>query len=136
MSDERPLPGSDALTAPYWAAANEKRFVLPRCVDCGKHHFYPRARCPHCGSTRIEWAAASGRGTVYTYTVIQRAPSPAFAADVPYVVATIALAEGPHLMSNVTGCAPDAVRIGMPVKVAFRELPGGVMLPVFEPAGD
>lgn len=135
MSDERPLPVADALTAPYWNAARERRFVLPRCKGCGGWHFYPRATCPHCASPEIEWREASGTGTVYTYTVVERAPSPAFENEAPYTVAVIALAEGPHLMSSVTGCSPDAVRIGLPVKVAFREFDGGVVLPVFQPAG-
>lgn len=133
MTGDRPLPRPDPLTAPYWAAARERRFVLPRCADCGRFHFYPRSLCPHCGSVRITWTAASGNGSVYTFTVIHRAPGPAFAAEVPYVVAIVALAEGPHLMANVTGCDPAAVRIGMPVAVAFRELAEGVCVPVFEP---
>lgn len=131
---QRPLPVPDALTAPYWAAARDRRFVLPHCDDCGRVHFYPRAACPFCGSARLQWTAASGNGTVYTYTVIRRAPGPAFEKEVPYVVAVIALAEGPHLMSSVTGCRVEDVRIGMPVRVAFREFEVGAVLPVFEPA--
>ncbi|MBI1966095.1 MAG: Zn-ribbon domain-containing OB-fold protein [Betaproteobacteria bacterium] len=123
----------DPLTAPYWAAARERRLALPYCTDCGRHHFYPRSICPHCSSARIEWVAASGRGEVYSFTVVHRAPSPAFAAAVPYVVAIVALEEGPHLMTNIIGCAPDAVRIGMRVRVTFRATGGDVTLPVFEP---
>ena len=129
----RPLPIPDAQTAPYWEAAREHRLVLPRCGDCGRFHFYPRALCPHCASASLSWAPASGRGSVYSYTVVHRAPSPAFAGELPYVVALIELEEGPHLMSNVVNCAPDAVRIGMRVKAVFRDFEDGTVLPVFAP---
>lgn len=129
----RPLPAPDALTAPYWDAACAHRFVLPRCEECGRFHFYPRSLCPYCHSPRLAWTQAGGRGTVYSFSVIHRAPSPAFAADVPYIVATVVLEEGPHLMTNIVGCAPDNVRIGMPVAVEFLDL-GDEALPVFKPA--
>ncbi|HEV7801491.1 MAG TPA: OB-fold domain-containing protein, partial [Burkholderiales bacterium] len=96
---ERPIPVPDAATAPYWSAANEGRLVLPRCTACSRWHFYPRALCPYCSSDKLEWQSASGRGEVYSYTVVHRAPSPAFAAEVPYVVAIVELEEGPHLMT-------------------------------------
>ena len=130
---ERPQPVPDAATGPYWAAANEGRLVMPHCKDCGKYHFYPHPLCPHCNSAALDWVAVSGRGTLYSFTVVHRAPSKAFAGDVPYVVAVVELAEGPRLMSNLTGCAPEAAKIGMPVKVAFRKLAESVTLPVFEP---
>lgn len=130
---ERPLPIPDAATAPYWSAAHEGRLELPCCLDCRRRHFYPRTLCPHCGSARLEWAACSGRGVVYSYTVVHRAPSPAFAAEVPYVVAVVELEEGPRLMTNIVDCAPDAVRVGMSVRVAFRRMSDSITLPVFEP---
>jgi uncharacterized OB-fold protein len=130
---DRPLPTPDAATAPYWAAARENRLVMPHCQDCGKYHFYPRTLCPHCSSARLEWTACSGRGSVYSFTVIHRAPSPAFAAAVPYVVAAVRLEEGPQLMSNIIGCAPDAVRVGMPVRVTFVKASDEITLPMFEP---
>ena len=131
---ERPVPVPDAATAPYWAAANEGRFVMPRCTQCGRWHFYPRALCPHCSSEKLEWADCSGRGTVYSYTVVHRAPSLAFAAEVPYVVAIVEVEEGPHLMSSVVNCVPETVRIGMKVRAAFRRVAEDTQLPVFEPA--
>lgn len=130
---DRPVPVPDAATGPYWAAAQEGRLVMPRCADCGKYHFYPHPLCPHCSSAKLEWTTVSGRGTLYSYTVVHRAPSPAFAAEVPYVVAVVELAEGPRLMSNLAGCAPEAASIGMPLQVAFRKLSESVTLPVFKP---
>lgn len=132
----RPLPTPDAATAPYWQAAREHRFVLPRCNDCDKFHFYPRALCPFCASANLVWTPVSGCGSVYSFTVVHRAPSAAFAAEAPYAVAVIALDEGPHLMSGIVNCALDSVRIGLRVKVAFRDFAEdgeSVGLPFFEP---
>jgi uncharacterized OB-fold protein len=133
MSAERPIPHSDAMTEPYWAGARARRLLMPRCGDCGKYHFYPRSLCPHCSSAHLEWQQVSGAGTLYSYTIVNRAPSPAFAPEVPYVVAIVELDEGPHLMSNLVGCAPAAATIGMKLKVAFREVGENSVLPVFEP---
>lgn len=133
MSD-RPIPIPDAATATYWSAANEGRLMMPRCSQCCRWHFYPRALCPHCGSDALEWTACSGAGTVYSFTVVHRAPSPAFAQEVPYVVAIVAVEEGPHLMTSVAGCAPDQVHIGMKVRARFRRVADDTQVPVFEPA--
>jgi uncharacterized OB-fold protein len=130
----RPLPVADAATGPYWEATREERLVMPRCDDCGHYHFYPRTLCPQCSSPKLKWTQVSGAGVVYSYTVIHRAPSPAFATAVPYVVAAVKLAEGPHMMTNIVGIAPDAVRIGMPVKVVFQKYSEEITLPMFEPA--
>ena len=133
MSDERPLPSPDPGTAPYWEGTRAHELRLPRCEDCGEVHFYPRSLCPNCGCARLEWIVASGRGSVYSYTVVHRAPSSAFKARVPYVVAVVALEEGPHLMTAIGGCAPDQVRIGMPVEVAWEDIDPAATLPYFVP---
>lgn len=134
MSDEqRPLPTPDPGTAPYWEATRAHTLKLPRCEDCGEVHFYPRSVCPHCGSARLTWIEACGRGSVYSYTVVHRPPSPAFKPLVPYVVAVVALDEGPHLMTNIGGCSVDDVRIGMKVQVAWEDFDPTVTLPYFVP---
>ena len=92
------------------------RFTMPRCGDCGRFHFYPRPVCPHCQGSQLAWAEPSGRGEVYSYSTVHRAPSPEFKAEVPYVVAIVKTEEGPHLLSRIVGIAPDAVKIGMKVK--------------------
>ncbi len=134
MSVERPVPAPNVETAPFWAATREHRLTVQHCLECGQPRFYPRTLCPKCGSDQVEWRDCSGTGTVYSYTVVYRAPSEAFATDVPYVVAIVALDEGPHLMTNVVGCAPEQVRIGMPVRVLFKDMGGDLALPLFAPA--
>ena len=102
------------------------KFVLPRCESCGKFHFYPKPMCPHCQGTKLSWAEASGKGEVYSFSTVHRAPTPEFKADLPYVVAIVKTAEGPHLLTRIVDIAPEAVRIGMRVKVR-----SGGGLPVF-----
>ena len=133
MTFPRPLPPPNALTEPYWTAAHQSILKLPHCEACAKFHFYPRSACPHCGSTSLAWQAVSGRGQVYSYTVVHRAPSQGFAEQVPYVVAVVALDEGPHLMTRLTQVNVDAVHISMRVQVEFEKQDDEITLPVFRP---
>jgi len=122
-----PAPGSNIEIQPFWDGAAAGRLMLKFCKACGKYHYYPRALCPHCLSDQTEWRAASGKGTIYTYSVMRRVPQ-------PYALAYIALEEGVTMMSNVVEADLDALRIGMPVKVAFRKTDGDIVAPVFVPA--
>ena len=128
----RPLPQPDPATSPYWNAARQHRLMLPKCTHCTRAHFYPKAICPFCSSGTFDWIESAGRGTIYSFTIVKRAPSPAFEAQVPYVIAIVALDEGPCLMSNIVSCDPDAVRIGDEVKVGFLDFTDEDTLPVFE----
>lgn len=132
------LPVPDAETAPYWEAAREGRLLIKRCTACGKAFFYPRTYCPACWSADTEWIETSGRGTVYTFTVVHQNDLPPFNERVPYVVAIVELEEGVRMTANVEGIAPEEVRCDMSVRVAFREEPRTeddvVSLPVFRPA--
>ena len=105
---QKPLPQPGAITAPFWRAAKEHRLSIQRCTACLGHIFYPRAICPHCGGADLTWVDASGRGTVYSYTVARRATMYPFTADVPYVIAIVELAEGPRMTTSVVGCGVDA----------------------------
>ncbi len=129
----RPLPSPNALTAPYWRAAQQGKLKLPRCEACARFHFYPRSACPHCGSTQLTWQAVSGKGEVYSFTVVHRAPSLGFKEHVPYVVAVVTLAEGPHLMTRLTAVQPETVHIGLLVQVDFERQDEEITLPVFGP---
>jgi len=107
------------------------RFLLPRCEDCGRFHFYPKPVCPHCQGPRLAWAEASGHGEVYSHSTVHRAPSPAFKDEVPYVIAIVKTDEGPHLLSRVVGVPDGAVRIGLRVRVRLEKKEDST-LPVFE----
>ncbi|WP_370269359.1 Zn-ribbon domain-containing OB-fold protein [Nioella sp.] len=131
MSTEKPLPVIDHDSAPYWAAAHEGRLDIPLCGDCGRHHFYPRAICPHCHSDNLKFDTVSGRGEVHTFTIARRPAGPAFADDVPYVVALIELEEGPRMMSRIQTDDPESVRIGARVEVTFVKATDEITFPYF-----
>jgi uncharacterized OB-fold protein len=138
MSPTRPIPPANPVSAPYWDAARHHGFVIQRCRSCDRHAFHPRTTCPHCGARDLAWEPVSGRATVYTFTVARRPTHPAFADRIPYVIAIVELAEGPRLTTNIVGCSPDAVHIGMVVEVDFDDLEDeeATTLPVFRPAND
>jgi uncharacterized OB-fold protein len=128
---DRPLPAIDDESRPYWDAAREHRLLIQRCSACGEHVFYPRAACPHCHDARLEWVEASGRGTVYSFTVARRPAGPWFADKTPYVVALVELEEGPRLLGTLR-VEPEAARVGQRVRVAFEDASDDVTLPVWE----
>ena len=128
-----PTPSPDSMTAWYWNQAAQERLVVSRCRVCGTFHFYPRPICPNCGAhANFEWVVSSGRGSVYSFSIVRRPPSEAFADRVPYAVCIIALDEGVHLMSNLVNCALVDVKIGARVQVTYKDLSNGLKLPIFE----
>ena len=134
MSDPLPRPTPNGDSLPYWNAARERRLVLRECKACGRKHFMPRAVCPHCWSDRLEWVESNGDGTVHSFSVVHRAPSQMFAANVPYVIAMIDLDDGPRMFANVIGLNALDVAIGDRVKLTFEDRGDGAMLPQFERA--
>jgi hypothetical protein len=130
----KPLPRIDEESRGYWEALARHELYLQRCRACGTLRFYPRALCPGCLADATDWVRASGRGTVYSFTVTHQNQAPGFRDALPYVLAIVELAEGVRLMTNVVGCAPDAVRIGMPVEVVFEDVTPDITLPKFRPA--
>ena len=126
-----PVPANDPDSTPYWAALDQHRLILKRCGACGKAHFYPRELCPYCHADDLTWVEASGRGAIYSFTVCRRPAGPAFAAEIPYVVALVDLAEGPRMMTRILG-DPAAVAIGRAVRVRFERQNETLVFPFFE----
>ena len=139
MSDgqrpQRPLPRIDEETRGFWEACVRHELYVQRCRTCRTFRHPPRALCPACLSSDVEWVRASGRGTVYSFTVTYQNQAPGFRESLPYVLAVVELEEGPRMMTNVVGCAPDQVRIGMPVVVEFEDATPEITLATFRPAG-
>ncbi len=125
------MPVIDDTTEPFWAGAAEGRFLIKRCRSCGRAFFYPRPFCPHCWSQDVDWQDASGRGTVYTWSVVRRNDLPPFSERVPYVTAIVELEEGPRVMTNIVDTDLADVRIGMEVEAVFRPLGESLTYPVF-----
>jgi uncharacterized OB-fold protein len=129
-----PLPKPSNETEPFWAAVQERRLVVPKCENCGTLTFPPTVACPACAADRFTWAPVSGRGTIYSFTVYHRVYHPAFKGKVPYVVAVVALEEGPRIISNVVGIPPGEVTCELPVSVIFEEVRDGYLIPKFQKA--
>jgi uncharacterized OB-fold protein len=130
----RPIPVPDEISAPFFDGAREGKLMLQHCTACGQWSFPVRERCPHCFDARLEWRAASGRGTLYTFAIMHQVMNPGFASSVPYNVAQIDLEEGVRMVANVVGIANDLLRIGMKVEAVFEPVSETVTLPKFRPA--
>jgi uncharacterized OB-fold protein len=131
----RPHPVPDADSEGFWAAAKKGELRIRRCLSCRTYIHFPAPVCSVCASRDHEWALVSGRGTVYTFTIVAYATTPGFIP--PYAVAWIELEEqaGLRMLSDIVECPHDAVRIGMPVEVVFDKLDGAVVavVPRFRP---
>lgn len=130
---QKPVPVVNPWAKPFWDAAREERFIIQKCSDCNEFVFYPRIACPHCFSDNMDWVEASGKGTVYSYTIVENNSPSAFINDIPYVVAVIKLEEGVQMLSNIVGCDPEEVKCDMPVQVTFEKLNDEFTLPKFKP---
>ena len=125
-----PLPTMTPVSQPFWDACGDGVLLYQRCPGCGRPDL-ARPRCRRCGGSDLEWAESSGRGEVYSHTVVWRPQSPAFAS--PYVVAIVQLEEGHFMLANIVGCEAADVTIGLPVRVTFHPIGPEVVLPYFEP---
>ncbi|HTJ24759.1 MAG TPA: Zn-ribbon domain-containing OB-fold protein [Candidatus Limnocylindria bacterium] len=128
-----PKIGTFVDTQPFWDAARERRLVLQYCRDTGRFQHYPRPVSVYTGSRNLEWREVSGEGTVFACTIM-RVPSPGYAGPLPCAVATIELREGVRIIARIVDCEPEAVTIGMRVRLAWEEL-GETHYPVFRPVG-
>ena len=131
----RPLPSMRGFTGQFYEHCRNRELRFQRCTACGTWRHVPRNTCASCGSWHWEWARSSGRGIVFTFTVVVRAMHPAFQEDVPLAPAVIEMEEGVRLLSQVEDCPPEELEIGMPVEVVFDEVTAEVTLPKFCRAG-
>jgi uncharacterized OB-fold protein len=124
---ELTAPEPNEESCQYWEATREQQLLIGFCKDTGKKFFYPRAVSPFTLSSNVEWIKANGRGTIYTYSVMQRVP-------VPFALAYVELDEGPMMLTNIVECESDDIRIGMAVRVVFKPSVNGPPIPMFKPA--
>ena len=121
-----PPPPENVEYEEFWAGANEGKLLLPRCKDTQQFFWYPRKISPFTLSNNIEWVPASGKGVIYTFSIMRR-------ADPQYVVAYVTLDEGITMMTNIVECDPDSLKIGTPVELVMCESTSGQNVPVFKP---
>ncbi len=139
--DDFPLPDVEwPPTREFWQGAARHQLVVPRCDACGRWVWYPTDACRRCGATAQTWTPVSGRGRLFSWSIVHRAFIPQLADMVPYVTALVAIDEDPavRLATFIVDCAHDHLRIDMPVAVTFRELrfagvAGSVTAPLFAP---
>lgn len=132
MSEISRLSNGDS--AAYWAGARERRLLLQKCRSCGAVQFPPRHHCATCWEAEPAWIESSGRGAVESFTIVRRAPLPAFRERVPYVVAAVLLEDGPRMITNLIGEDALGVSIGDPVRVDFEADVSGDVRPQFRRA--
>jgi len=127
------LPTLDEISKPYWEACKRHELLLQKCADCGHLQAYPPMKaCPSCLSSNLTWAKASGKGKIYTYSIIHRTAAEGWKDEVPYAVLIIELDEGPHMYANAMGCKPEDLACGKAVEVAFDDITDEVSLPKFK----
>jgi uncharacterized OB-fold protein len=131
----RPLPVVNDLTRPFWEAAAAGRLEVQRCSSCQYFNHPPREACTRCLSGDLEFEPVSGRGTVWSFSVMHQKSVAGFEEAVPYITALVELEEQPMLLfvTNLPGLDPRDVRIGLPVTVTFEPLAEGIALPQFVP---
>mgnify|MGYP000867393104 CR=1 FL=1 len=130
----KPLPTPDADSQAYWDALKEGRLLLQHCRACGHKQVYQQAICRQCGAEELVPEQASGRGTVHSFSVVHRAPGPAFKQDTPYAVLLVELEEGPRIISSLIDADPMSVVFDMPVALVCDPVDGRTVLPRFRPA--
>ena len=140
MNAPRGVPPADVIwlspspsTEPFWSAAADHRFVLPRCTSCGTFRFPPSPFCYRCRAQEVEWIAHNGAGTVYSFTVIRHAVIPQMRDAMPLVAAVVELpnTNGCRVIGNVVDAEPDAVHIGAPVSLDWYDVREGTAIPIF-----
>ncbi|MFJ8019413.1 Zn-ribbon domain-containing OB-fold protein [Streptomyces sp. NPDC096311] len=129
------LPTVDDDSRVYWDAYRDREFLIARCGACERVHHYPRPQCPFCWSEDVSPTRASGDATLYTYSIVHMNDLAPFRDQLPYVAAVVELAEGPRVMTQVVGCSPEQLRIGMALTVDFEVRTEDITAPVFRPAG-
>jgi uncharacterized OB-fold protein len=127
--------GIPATHMPFWESLKEHAVKVQRCDTCATFRYIPKDICPKCHSDLASWTAISGRGEVYTYTIVRRAPTPAYQEDAPYVLAHVTMDEGFRMAARLTGTDSECVRIGMLVQIAYEDVTPEWTFFIFQPVG-
>ena len=122
-----PSPISNPENKTFLEAAQENQLLLKYCNSCKEAHYYPRVICPHCGSDDTTWVKSDGLGEIYSYTVMRRG------VEVPFAMAYVRLQGGISMLTHLSNCDFDAIRVGQKVKVVFQETEDGQKTHLFEP---
>ena len=130
-----PIPAPTPTSAPFWEALNREEVRMQRCDACTAWVYYPRDRCPVCGSAQLSWYRIDPVGTVYAFTVARKPTAPQFADAVPQIIAIVELDIGVRMTCTLTGIEPGSVRVGLPVRGVFDHIDDSTTLLRFKPRG-
>jgi uncharacterized OB-fold protein len=130
----KPLPTLEGLAGEFYGFCKQGELRFQRCAGCRIWRHVPREMCAECGSWDWSWERSSGRGRVFSWTVVARALHPAFQTDTPYTVVIVELEEGVRVLTHVPDVAPDALAVDLPVEVYFEAVTPDVTLPYFRRA--
>jgi uncharacterized protein len=130
----KPLPMSNNEDKGFWEGIKQHRPVCQRCTQCGTWLWHPLVQCPQCLSFALGYDEITGRGKVLSYSIVRYNPSPVWADAVPFVLATVEMEEGVRMKFHLVNCAPDDVKVGMSVRMIFKDVTDEWTLPQFEPA--
>jgi len=132
----KPVPVPQGESDHYWDKAKEHELWLRQCNDCGDAYFYPRDISPCCFSKNTSWIQASGKATLFTYSIVHRPPHPGFREVAPYVTAVVELEEGPKMPTNIVidDPTPENLQIDMALEVVYDDITDSITLPKFKPA--
>lgn len=134
MSDGKFLPeGVPGWQLPFWDSLKERDVKVQKCQSCGRFRHVPKEICTCCFSTEFSWAPITGRGVVYTYTIVHRAPTPAYQASAPYAIVHVTMDEGFRMIGTLTGVDPESVAIDAPVRAVYRDVSPEWTILEFEP---
>lgn len=126
-----PLPGPSHDDAPYWEGLRRHELIIQECISCKEIQHPPKPSCGHCGSLEVGWRKGSGKGTVYSYTVVPQATHAAWRDQVPYNVVIVELEEDVRLISNLIGVDNEDIKIGSPVEIVYDDITEEITLPRF-----
>ena len=132
MEIKKPRPTIDPDSKTYWDAANDNKLMVQYSLETKEYFLYSKQLTNAADSKNIEWRQVSGKGKIYSFTIVYAPAGPAFKDDTPYIVASIELDEGARIISNVLTNDIEKVSIGDYVKVVFEKQNDGFTIPKFE----
>lgn len=121
-----------SFSMPFWEASRDRKLLLQFCTRTRKYQFFPRPNSLSDGRLGLEWREASGKGSVYTYTIVRKARGP-FAGHEPFIIATVTLDEGVNVVTNIVNCDARQINIGLRVKAYWHPVSNGTHILMFEP---
>ncbi len=127
-----PLPELEGYAKDFYDFCQRETLHFQRCAECQTYRHVPRELCARCGSWSWAWAPSSGRGTIFSWTVVGRALHPAFGESVPYAPVVVEMEEGVRLLSIMVDTPPEALEIGLPVEVVYDAVTPEITLPKFK----